>query len=579
MKFSDCKPARYTLFLTVLLYLLPATAHADFVLKSWLDRNKIAEGETVTLIITAEGKILPQYNLDLSPLKANFHMTLTENKTQQRIVNGKASSRRVWKYSLQPKKSGQLTIPALQAGKQQTQPLQLTVTPRPKVKTAAGNRPPVFIDASVNRTTVPVRGQLLYIIQVGFSISIRGQVGEPKLSNNTPVRKIKESKYRKTIGSSSYSIHEWRYAIFPQKSGKFTIPATNLSAIYNRRRHQYHSQAITVDVLPIPAGFGSATWLPAESLEIREEWDAPIDQPHIIGQPLTRELKIVSQGLLAEQLPVLEIDDIPGVKIYTEQANLKNHNRHEGVRGVRSETIVMIPTRLGTIELPPIEISWWNIEQGGLETTVIPGRSIEVVADTEPQLTLEGESQDSIVTAAGQVSASSLLSDQQAEYRTKYLPLWLLLLTIAGFSAWPLLLWLWWRERRKQLLRIQSESHAARMAADNINLALDDVGKACRSRNASKAQLALMRWGQLCWPEEPPRNLRELAERSDSQALMTAIDNLIRRLYRDETKHWDGALLYEALAGLKKAGPTDRVRNWWQRKNTLPDLYQTAGGQ
>ena len=548
---------------------------AAFTLSAKVDRDRVQLGETMNLTVIAEGNNVPGGNIDLSGIARDFDVTGPRTRSEHKIVNGKVSAKRSWVFELLPKRAGRLSIPPMQAGNQRTKAIAITVVAAAAARKAAksSSRPTVYIEAETDVDSVPVRGQILYTMRIATAVQIRGNVNEPKFSDNTPVQKLSESNYRKTLDGRQYNMSEWRYAIFPQKSGQFTIPPAQLNAVGQRRRIKLNSESIRIEVLPIPAAQAAASWLPARELKLREEWDQALDQPVAVGAPLTREIRISAKGLLAEQLPALNMEDISGVKIYPEQANLKNHKNAEGVRGVRRETFVIIPTRVGILQLPEVRISWWNTGEGGLETAILPARSIEVVAGGESQLTLSGDTADSLATASGQVPVSALLAPNSTDSEPR-LPGYSLILLLLGFAGWPALLWLWWRERRLRLRLFAAEEQPLQQAKDREKQALQQVVRACKANRAGKTQQALLQWAQLRWPSQPPRSLSELASRSGSTALSKGIDNLNRRIYRDSDKNWDGALLIEAVEALEKPSLQSKIAARRQQLGRLPDLYE-----
>ena len=96
------------------LLLLPVTAFAAIEVNASVDANRITPNETITFKIESSGgDDFPA--VDISPLLSNF--TVVSGPGQQtsfQWINGKMSSTRSLTWTLLPKKTGRLTIPALE---------------------------------------------------------------------------------------------------------------------------------------------------------------------------------------------------------------------------------------------------------------------------------------------------------------------------------------------------------------------------------------------------------------------------------------------------------------------------------
>jgi hypothetical protein len=87
-------------------------------------RTSLAENETLVLTVTAESAGFP----DLSPLEQDFAILNRGVSTSRRSINGRTSQRTNLTLTLMPKRSGNLTIPAIRFGDQASQPLTIRVT-------------------------------------------------------------------------------------------------------------------------------------------------------------------------------------------------------------------------------------------------------------------------------------------------------------------------------------------------------------------------------------------------------------------------------------------------------------------
>ena len=133
------------------LLTLAAPVAADVQLQ--LDRNRVTEGETVTLtFVTADAR--QSLEADFSVLEKDFEVLDRRSETQLSIVNGRQTAVVRLLLTVEPLRAGELTIPAIDFGNARTQPLVLRVDPAPQVE--QGELPPVFIEVEVT----PSRGHI-----------------------------------------------------------------------------------------------------------------------------------------------------------------------------------------------------------------------------------------------------------------------------------------------------------------------------------------------------------------------------------------------------------------------------------
>jgi hypothetical protein len=97
-----------------------------------------------------------------------------------------------------------------------------------------------------------------------------------------------------------------------------------------------------------------------------------------------------ARGVAADQLPPLSLPEPEGMSQYAEPAREDTRVEDGALHASQSVASVLIPTRPGTLELPAIEVSWWDVGADRARTARLPTRSIQVLpgaaatADTAP---------------------------------------------------------------------------------------------------------------------------------------------------------------------------------------------------
>ena len=466
-------------------------------------------------------------------------------------------------------------VPAQQARPATTSPPPAS---RQKPPPVPQPKPPphVFVESETDRKRALVQSQILYTQRVFSAIPIRGNIKPLAFRDKIPMREIvKGKKYQKTVRGRNYTVHEWVYALFPQKSGQLRLPPAELNATDLRtgRRMRKRSAALQLQVLPRPANAPGRVWLPARSVKLQEKWSADPSSPVNVGQPVHRTLEIIAKGLIAEQLPPLTLEKIPGLKIYPEKAHLETKNRGRNVEGKRREKAVLIPTRTAPVKLPAVELHWWNTQTNKPEVARLPAHTLQVEAGDDIVSDIQVES-NNFTAAAGQVNAEDIdLSPPPEAAAASATSFSILPWIIASFGfggAWLAFAFLWWREWSRRRQQAAVEQKGLRLRRLEERRAYRELESACQARDAAAARAALLKWMPRQWLENAPRNLVELAELGGLE-LRRALEKLDRALYGDsEDSYWDGTSL---LAALEKLRHNRSTGNSPQPSAALPDLY------
>ena len=113
------------------------------------------------------------------------------------------------------------------------------------------------------------------------------------------------------------------------------------------------------------------------NLEIIEKWQ-PETPVFKVGEPVTRTLTIIADGVTGDQIPELEFNYPDTIKGYIDQPQIETEKSDHGLRGIRKEKWALIPNQEGTITLPGISVSWWDVTTNNLRSVVIPSKKIQV---------------------------------------------------------------------------------------------------------------------------------------------------------------------------------------------------------
>jgi len=561
--------------LAVLALIGPTEAWA--ALRAYVDRNPVAVDESFMLTLESDSDLDGRPNL--TPLRRDFDIREKGRSSSVSIVNGSVSRKIQWQISLMAKHSGRISIPAIQIGSERSGPLSLTVTAARQTENATDGGD-VFMDVTLDPKSVYVQQQAIYTVRLYHAVNLGNgsSLFEPAFpSGDAVVERIGKDKEFETVRNGMrYAVLERRYAIYPQKSGGFDVPALVFDGqivqggrslfafdpFNSRTRHiRRHSQAQHLDVLPVPAAFHGMQWLPASSLQLEEHWTP--NPPHFtVGQAVTRSLSIVAEGLTASQLPALAGSaSIDGLKQYPDQPALKDSLGTSGLSGNRTEKVAYIPQQAGRLVLPAIEIPWWNTKTDRQEVAHLPSQTITIeaasgnasAAQSAPRL---ANSESPPVSPS--VSAPLSTSPSATEHLSETPPVrqdtgrwpWVALLLGMG---WLLTAVAWWRWSRNGDRKPEPSPERAVPLRDLER----SIQASCRINDAAETKAAVLAWARQIWSERPPLSLTAVA-RNCSDGLAAELIELDRALYACGETAWRGEALWREISA---SGALERVKH------------------
>ncbi|MFJ2480156.1 BatD family protein [Pseudomonas sp. NPDC087598] len=542
-----------TRFTALLLPLLICTATANAAeLTASVDRSRLNSGETVEL--TLESSDVTQFGKpDLTPLEALFEVRGTRQVNQLNTLNGDNRATTRWIITLLPKENGSVVIPPLQMGEVQSQPITVQVV-ESDTRDEKNNLDPVFIEASLDQNSVYVQAQAILTLRIYHSVSLYDDSSlTPLQIADARVEQLGDTRtYEKDINGVRHGVIEMRYAIYPQHSGLLSIapqtfsatlvdtqPAQDTSAQGPKagKLMRVSSAQIPLTVKPKPLTYpADSPWLPARSLSLSESWN-PEPEHTQVGDSLTRSLTLKVEGLASSQLPALPATEVNGLRRYPDQPVLNNQSSERGLIGSREEREALVPSRSGSIELPTVDVVWWNTFEDHLEHTSLPARTLQVA--NNPSLQVD--------TPAGSLQPNVV--DNDVLWWWKLSTLILACTTLLGFG-------LWWRARWQPAI------HRAAQTGPSPRTLMDDIKRASQANDPQATRQALDAWAR-----QQPETLADMAARF--VPLSDALDGLNGALYSETGQHWQGEDLWRAIRTIPAA---ERVQDP-VGDSGLPPLY------
>ncbi|GFM52833.1 hypothetical protein PSCICE_41000 [Pseudomonas cichorii] len=503
-----------------------------------VDRTRLNSGETVELTlettdVTLFGKP------DLSALDANFDVRGTRQINRLTTLDGGNQATTRWIITLLPRQSGIVVIPSLQLGELKSQPVSLQVM-QSDSREKGSQLAPIFIEASLDQESVYVQAQAVLTLRIYHSVSLFDDSSlSPLQIAEARVDKLGDSRtYEKLINGVRHGVIETRYAIYPQQSGTLEVPALVFSATLVQtgsqnqeaspfgpqpgRLMRVSSARMPLNVKPKPADYPTdAPWLPARSVTLEESWN-PEPGNSQVGDSLTRTIILKAEGLSGSQLPPLPATQVAGLRHYPDQPQLGNLISERGLIGTREEREALVPNRPGAIDLPTVDVTWWNTREDHLEHSSLPARTLQI--NNNPGLAVD-----------------TPVNNEQGGLTVMGPPVWPWQLSTVLFALTTLLsLILWWRARGQPAVTRTVQT------GPSPRTVLDDLKRACTANDPHATRQALDAWAR-----QQPETLADMAARF--VPLSDALDGLNGALYSETGKFWMGEDLWRAIRTLPAA--------------------------
>lgn len=549
-------------FLINLMLLLFSSSLFAQVFTAHLDRDHISIEDTFTLTLRYEGSTgdLPDFDV----FRREFEIISINSGNRTQIINGKISTLSEWRLVMAPLKSGVFTLPSITLGKHSTQPLMLTVDQQRNQ--SADKETDIYVEIETDKESAYVQEQIILTVRLVTSVNIEQTHLEPPAPENTLVVELGQTDFQTTINGIPRAVVESRFALFPQRSGDLVIPSLLyqvlpasgrrglLSQIYggstsNVLRLRTDEKRLSINAIPAEAA--GLPWLPAADLELDEHWSRGLDNLSV-GEPVTRSIKIIAEGLTPGQINPLTFDEREGLVFYPDQAQNDEQKTTRGVKGTRIETQAIVPTRSGSFTLPAVRVQWWDTVNKKLRTAELPERQLKVadnplVPNTPPQpnqASMEAQGEPVVITQSVPVL---------------HTPWWIYaLLALSGITSLVFALLYWHARRDLKVIRglfIEERQ-------DN-QIAEDKAWRLLRGANSDKdypaLRKALLAWGRIHFNNPNLHSLQAVAEQTQDENLRNHLRKLDAAIYGNLKEEWDSGELLQAIYTSKKS-KRDRLK-------------------
>ena len=515
----------------LLLSLLITAVPAQATVNANLDRYSVIEGNTIRLTLESDqaGALSP----DLSPLHKEFQILGSKKMSISSKSSGTRQFSARWQVLLRPKLAGNLKIPPLHIGNEQSTEMEVIVerAGRPTNKRFA-EFAQATLELTSDSTALYQESQMTVTMRLTDHLALPPEhMLKAPLVENASVLPFGEATKRQSVRKGQvYNLMERRFLIFPHSSGQMTLPSQSLVLVgQDSSLRQIESAPLTIDVRPAAHQQNRGYWLPASRVTL--ESDLSTQYTMELGQSLEHTLTLTAEGIRASSLPALMPlkNELAQIEIVDVQLNEQLNST--GLISTRTETVRITPHERGEVTLPAISIPWWDTVQDRSQTVELPLTQITVNASSLPEtasMTDTGEQEK--VDQSEQGLSGTVIGLLAA-----------LFTAVAAFAGWI------YSKRRKGAAEA---AKAEALSADQEADAFETLTLACHQTDPFLAQQALVYWAQHFWADFPIQNCADISQMAGSETFDMLIADLEQHIY-DDAEDWHGDLLLQAVSTLR----------------------------
>lgn len=368
--------------LAALLLWLPLLAWAQP--RAWLDRDRIAMGDTVTLNVESD-----QGAPDFTPLRTDFDLSGQTSSRQVEWSNGSMQQRNLYGVALTPRRSGALVVPGLQVGSVRTAPLTLQVD----AAAVAGpdSNAMAFIETVVDDDTPYVQQSVGVVVRLYFA----SQLASGELVLDTPagasLQRVGDDRTDvRQVNGRRYNVVERRFLLIPERSGALRLAGARFSGRSaggffddffgggdGRMNATGADRTLQVQAQPAQA---PQPWLPLQSLQLRYT-SAPTSAR--TGEAANVVVEAVAEGATRAQFTDLPVPDVgTNAQVFAEPTQYEETFNGSTPRLKITRRYSIVPRQPGSLVVPGPRLPWWDVRNGKAQEAKLPDLTLAVAAGT-----------------------------------------------------------------------------------------------------------------------------------------------------------------------------------------------------
>ena len=188
-------------------------------------------------------------------------------------------------------------------------------------------------------------------------------------------------------GDESWSLQRWTIDLFATRPGQFQIPPVEVSVAVAASASQTRQMTLSTPSLPLTVTLPEALqgiehWVASPSVTLEQTIAG--DGTIFLGDAIKRQITVKAKDVVAMLLPELDAPTANGLQRYPEPPVLRNRANRGSLQAERRDRATWIAERPGQVELPGVQVHWWNTDTDELIVLTTDAVSAEVSGELPP---------------------------------------------------------------------------------------------------------------------------------------------------------------------------------------------------
>lgn len=336
----------------------------------------------------------------------------------------------------------------------------------------------------------------------------------PLQIRNAVTRQLQSINLSEPRGETTYAGVRFEFAVYPQEPGSYSLDGQSITVHYAADPPRSRTAVLALPQIAFTSFIPDAAaqldpFVSAETLSLDQQVTRSASALKV-GDSLTRVVTIKAESAPAMLLPPVAFAPVDGLALYAAQPSTQESvdRRTDRLTATRVDTATYMMEKAGSYRLPAIEMRWWNVRSGRVETARLDAVDLQVA-----------ENPDAIrapPAGAERVAGLRRLRDAVTEHWLAALAccaillalLWAAPPAVRRISAW---------HRRRRAARLSSEPHAFRRV----------LAAGC-GRDPRRFYFALLAWAARL---EPAATVKSIRAASRSPAFDKRVDAIEAGLF------------------------------------------------
>lgn len=208
---------------------------------------------------------------------------------------------------------------------------------------------------------------------------------------NAITRQLQNVNLSEERNGTSFAGVRFEFAVYPQEPGSYAISDHKLKVTYAAEPPAVREETLALPRLAfaafIPdAAAGLNPFLAANRLTIEQSVQRSSEQLRV-GDSVSRNVTVRAEEIPAMLLPPVTFPPVDGLAVYPAQPVLedKTDGRTDALTATRTDSTTYILQRAGEYVLPAIDVRWWNVAEGRIETAHLDSVTMQVAVNPAVQ--------------------------------------------------------------------------------------------------------------------------------------------------------------------------------------------------